>query len=437
MSAVYNVLIADDEPIIREGIRDCVDWDSLGMIVTAEAEDGEEALEMAMEQHIDILLVDMNMPFLDGISLMKRLRTERPHCRFVIITGHDEFKYAQEAIRLGVKDYILKPVDPLHLYDVLHHIRTEMNGSLHQEQYLKLATDQIQKNTSLLQEQFCLDWLSGRLHHDEIKQQLSFLHLPVRLPSTLTLIRWSGHAEGRPMLKEQDKQLMLFAIGNIAAELLQPAPLVICRESSGLLVICTWNVEQEHDDSPSIHQYEQQADEMMTAVKDYIGLHVQVHLQPVAKIEQEIHVEDRLTDLSVYSEPSVDYSQVMTHAYRHAKLQLDGQSRLSPLVRRARDYIQSHYHNPELTLEKLAEVLQVSPTYLSRLMKRELGHSFIHVLVQVRIQKAVHLLKETDHSILDIALQVGYDSQHYFSTAFKKMIGVSPNQYRREKVENQ
>jgi len=68
-------------------------------------------------------------------------------------------------------------------------------------------------------------------------------------------------------------------------------------------------------------------------------------------------------------------------------------------------------------------------------MKRELGHSFIHVLVQIRIQKAVHLLKETELSILEIALKVGYDSQHYFSTAFKKMIGVSPNQYRRDTVE--
>ncbi|MDQ1232876.1 two-component system response regulator YesN [Paenibacillus sp. SORGH_AS306] len=434
MSAVYNVLIADDEPIIREGIRDCVDWDSLGMIVTAEAEDGEEALEIALKQQIDILLVDMNMPFLDGISLMKRLRTERPHCRFVIITGHDEFKYAQEAIRLGVKDYILKPVDPLHLYDVLHHIRTEMNGTLHQEQYLKLATDQIQKNTSLLQEQFCLDWLSGRLHHEEIKQQLEFLHLPVCLPSTLALIRWSGHAEGRPMLKEQDKQLMLFAIGNIAAELLQPAPLVICRESSGLLVICTW-CPPDHSTASAMYDNEQQADKMMSAVKDCIGLHVQVHLQSVNSIDEEINNTDMPNDPLLSLEQDVDYSQVMTTAYRHAKLQLDGQSRLSPLVRRARDYIQNHYHNPELTLEKLADVLQVSPTYLSRLMKRELGHSFIHVLVQIRIQKAVHLLKETELSILEIALQVGYDSQHYFSTAFKKMIGVSPNQYRRDTVE--
>ena len=65
------------------------------------------------------MLVDMNMPFLDGIGLMKRMKEERPECRFVIITGHDEFAYAQEAIRLGVKDYILKPVNADHLIQVL------------------------------------------------------------------------------------------------------------------------------------------------------------------------------------------------------------------------------------------------------------------------------------------------------------------------------
>ena len=119
MRRAYQVLIADDEPIIREGIRDAVDWEALGMEVVAEAEDGEEALELALSQPIDIMLVDMNMPFLDGIGLMKRMKEERPECRFVIITGHDEFAYAQEAIRLGVKDYILKPVNADHLIQVL------------------------------------------------------------------------------------------------------------------------------------------------------------------------------------------------------------------------------------------------------------------------------------------------------------------------------
>ncbi|WP_046213190.1 response regulator [Paenibacillus wulumuqiensis] len=406
MSALLNVMIADDEPIIREGIRDAVDWDSLGMIVAAEAEDGEEALEIALQQDIHILLVDMNMPFMNGIALMKRLREERPGCRFVIITGHDEFSYAQEAIRLGVKDYILKPVDPVHLQEVLNHIRTELNGDQQQEEYLKLATDQIQRNIPLLREQFCLEWLHGRLREEEIRRQQEFLGLPSVHPAALTLIRWSGQAEGRPLLKEQDRQLLLFAIGNIAAELLSDIPLVICREDSGTIILCLWEV-------PAAHREEQ----IIAAVRDHIGLHVQVYMQPV--IDEE------------YRE-GMEWSQQLYATYRQLRQELKGQTGLSPLVRRARGYILQHYADPQLTLEQLAEALQVSPTYLSRVMKKELGQSFIHVLVQARMQRAAQLLQESDRPILEVAEEVGYESQHYFSTAFKKVMGVSPNRYRRD-----
>ncbi|WP_017812729.1 response regulator [Paenibacillus shenyangensis] len=406
MSTLLNVMIADDETIIREGIRDAVDWSSLGMIVAAEAEDGEEALEIALRQDIDILLVDMNMPFMNGISLMKRLREERPGCRFVIITGHDEFSYAQEAIRLGVKDYILKPVDPVHLQEVLDHIRTELNGDQQQEEYLKLATDQIQRNIPLLREQFCLEWLNGRLRQEEIRRQQEFLGLPAAQPAALTLIRWSGQAEGRPPLKEQDKQLLLFAIGNIAAELLSHIPLVICREDSGTIVLFLWEI-------PAAHMEER----IIAAVRDHIGLHVQVWTQPVTN-------EEELEDIQL--------SELLHETYRQLKREWKEHSGLSPLVRRARSYIMEHYADPELTLEQLADTLQVSSTYLSRVMKKELGQSFIHVLVHARIQRAVQLLEESDRSILEVAEEVGYESQHYFSTAFKKVIGVSPNRYRRD-----
>ncbi|PQP89874.1 helix-turn-helix transcriptional regulator, partial [Paenibacillus sp. AR247] len=106
-------------------------------------------------------------------------------------------------------------------------------------------------------------------------------------------------------------------------------------------------------------------------------------------------------------------------------------AQLSPLVRRARQLIHDNYDRPELTLESFAESLQVSPVYLSRMLKKELGTSFVGFLTQTRIRKAIQLLNATSLTIHEIAEQVGYDSQHYFSTAFKKVMGVSPNRYRR------
>jgi two-component system response regulator YesN len=117
--------------------------------------------------------------------------------------------------------------------------------------------------------------------------------------------------------------------------------------------------------------------------------------------------------------------------YRQVLLELSSEAQISPVAKRAKQYISENYSNSELTLETVANEIFVTPVYLSRLIKQELGTTFVGLITQLRTQKAVQLLNTTDLSILEISDQCGYDSQHYFSTAFKKMMGVSPNQYRR------
>ncbi|MCV4566526.1 AraC family transcriptional regulator, partial [Escherichia coli] len=90
-----------------------------------------------------------------------------------------------------------------------------------------------------------------------------------------------------------------------------------------------------------------------------------------------------------------------------------------------------HFSDPKLTLESVAQSLNVSPVYLSRIIKQELGVSFVNLLTEIRIKKAIQLLTSTDLTINEISERVGYDTQHYFSTAFKKAVGMPPNQYRK------
>lgn len=151
----WKVMIADDEDIIREGIKQCVDWEGLGLQVVAEAEDGEEALELALHHTVHIALVDLNMPIMHGIELMKRLREQLPGCKIIVITGHDEFVFAQESIRLQVNDYILKPAEPKQLMQVLRGVRDELNAVRERNQHLQQASRQISKNFPLLRERFC------------------------------------------------------------------------------------------------------------------------------------------------------------------------------------------------------------------------------------------------------------------------------------------
>lgn len=394
---MWKVLLADDEPIIREGIRGSLDWNAMGMEVVGEAEDGEEALELALEHAVHIMLVDLNMPIMNGITLMHRIREKLPGARIVIVTGHNEFAYAQEAIRLQVDDYILKPVNPDQLKQVLGRITGELEASVKQMEHLVMASKQITKNLPLLQERFCLDWVQGTLTETEILDQLSFLQLPPAGPVQIGVIRWPEIRGDQRVMRENDRQLFLFAIENIAAELLQPYTKVIFRDRTDLIVVLLW----ERVPDAVFHDMEQA---------------IQVYL----KIPVHVYAEEADCPLAGIGD-----------AYRQCRSSVYKETEVSPLVRRCRQMIREQYADPDLTLESCAQLLQVSPVYLSRIVKQELGATFVSLVTGTRMRKAVQLLSATDLSILEIAEKVGYETQHYFSTAFKKAMGVSPNQYRK------
>jgi two-component system, response regulator YesN len=106
-----KVLIVDDEPIICQGLMQTVPWRELGAEVVGEASDGEEAIELMESHEVDLVLSDVKMPLMDGLQLAEYISIHLPDVRMVLISGYDEFEYAKRAMRLGVKDYLLKPVD--------------------------------------------------------------------------------------------------------------------------------------------------------------------------------------------------------------------------------------------------------------------------------------------------------------------------------------
>jgi two-component system response regulator YesN len=106
---MYKVFIVDDEIIVREGIRNKIQWEKTPFNFLGEASDGEIALSMIQELKPDILITDIKMPFMDGLELSMIVKNIQPWIRIIILSGHDEFNYAKEAIKIGVDDYILKP----------------------------------------------------------------------------------------------------------------------------------------------------------------------------------------------------------------------------------------------------------------------------------------------------------------------------------------
>lgn len=394
---LWKVIIADDEPIIREGLREAVDWTALGMEVVAEAEDGEEALELALKHEPHIMLVDLNMPIMNGIALIQEMKQRQPACRIVIITGHDEFNYAQKAVRLGVDEYILKPANPSELTEVMRRIKSQLERAKAQAKHIQLASNQIRKNIPLLRERFCNEWIEAAVSRQEVLEQLRFLELPDKAPSLIGIIRWPEVDLGQSVRSERERQLMLFAIENIAEEFLSPNPLVVFRDPLGFICLIVWDTS----DLALFSSIEK-------AVNHYLKLQVIVHAEPV---------DNGLDGVAP--------------AFRKARGGVYKEAAISPLVRRARQHLRDHYDDPLLSLESTAKTIGVSSVYLSRLFKQELETTFVALLTQIRIAKAVQLLNSTNRSIADIADSVGYESQHYFSTAFKKTVGVSPIRYRK------
>ena len=107
-----RTLIVDDEYLIRSLVRNSIDWEGLGFFIVGEAEDGEEALRLADELRPRLMIVDINIPFINGLDLSMRLREAHPDIRIVILTGYEDFQFARTAIKVGVVDYLLKPINP-------------------------------------------------------------------------------------------------------------------------------------------------------------------------------------------------------------------------------------------------------------------------------------------------------------------------------------
>ena len=116
---MYRAILCDDNEIIAQGLSGAMPWSSLGIEFGGCCYDGLAAKELLDQEMADILISDVRMPFMDGLELTRYAREKNPDIRVIIISGYDDFRYAQEAIKLGAMDYLLKPVDPEELAGLL------------------------------------------------------------------------------------------------------------------------------------------------------------------------------------------------------------------------------------------------------------------------------------------------------------------------------
>ena len=147
----FQIILADDEQQILHGMERGIDWEGLGFSVAGTAQNGKEALELMEEYHPDLVISDIKMPFMDGLTLCRLVKKELPDIRIVILSGYDDFNYAKQAISIGVEDYLLKPITKNAFIERLKEIHNRYEHEKTQREYyekFRLEMQEYEKNAS-------------------------------------------------------------------------------------------------------------------------------------------------------------------------------------------------------------------------------------------------------------------------------------------------
>lgn len=158
-----KVFLVEDEMVIRRGIKNSIDWEKEGYIFCGEASDGELAYPMIIKEKPDILITDIRMPFMDGLELCKLVKKELPNIKILILSGYDEFDYAKEAIRLGVTEYLLKPIPSGKLLEALNGVSESIRREKEDKDLVRKYMEEMRENTEHEKQKFFEQMIAGNL----------------------------------------------------------------------------------------------------------------------------------------------------------------------------------------------------------------------------------------------------------------------------------
>lgn len=362
---MIRIFVVDDEEVIVTGIRNAIaNLPGNRYEVCGEARDGESAWPMLLEAKPDVVLADVCMPFMNGLELAKIVKKTLPQTRFIIISGHDEFEYAQEAVSAGVDAYVLKPINSKKLMDILE--AQETSQPIVQE-----------PSEQLLQ----------TLSKGDAGQRVGGGFVSSHDVSSLeSKLRYASL---------EDAQQVYDSYFQTAND--DSAESVLLRYYLLMNLIMVTEKSLKKCGQPC---------ESMSAVS----------ILSVAGSWEQTH------------EVALDYIRRCIAA-RDVTQQVD----MSREVLRAKQYIDAHFCDTEISLQTVASVAGFSPSYFSTLFAQEMDMSFTEYLTRRRMEHAKELLAHSQESLQELCQQVGYSDPYYFSQVFKKYFGVSPKEFQSTK----
>jgi two-component system response regulator YesN len=167
-------MLVDDEEEVRQAIIKKLDWEAMGFRLVASADNGEEALEMAEKYHPDVVMTDIHMPFMDGLTLCRKLKENFKNIKLVIFSGYDEFEYAKEAIKLEVEEYILKPINAQELQQVFERLKSALDEEINEKRNIDKLKQYYLESLPKMRDQFFIGLLEGGFSEDKIAEYQAY-----------------------------------------------------------------------------------------------------------------------------------------------------------------------------------------------------------------------------------------------------------------------
>ena len=409
-----KVFLADDEIVVREGIRNSFPWQDTDYQLVGEAPDGEIALSMIRDTRPDILITDIRMPFMDGLELCGIVRRQMPWIGIVILSGYDEFEYARKAIQLGVKEYMLKPVTARELRQMLDRVTKSIEDERKEREKRESLTAAEERGSLFVKEKLLSVLYSEDAASGDAANVVSQLRsMGVNLTAGRYAVidaAFQNTETGMEVLRE-----LAGSSGGIAH--------VTGSRTGGRVLVLG---DSDADTEERAYAFAAScATEMERSgcgkVLMSIGETVSSPSRIIDSMKSAAHLRHILADHE-NSRPAV----VGVRDFGDAA---DG-GNARAVTARAKLYMAENFTSPNLMLRDVAGAVGMSESRFSTVFAQESGKTFTEYLTWLRLGKAKELLAQTDRKSAQIALDVGYNDAHYFSYLFKKNVGMTPGEYR-------
>jgi len=431
-----NIFIVEDENFIREGLSFFINRNFTESLHVFSYATGEDMLLAAKDISPDILLSDINLPGISGIEAVRELKKFHQF-KVIFLSGYDDFQYLQSAIQIGAEDYILKPIDYKNLKLKLSQtmealsMKRQVDYSIKYNQLLNLilAFDQQMTDSNIYSFEYFVVSINqtkntGIPHAHELFH-FNIFGEHIEIMNTDFVLSYSQ--DHHIVLQRKD----LHDVNQAVLELLLKKHLntggTVLNKRKSIFDNQIFTDELKLQEFIAVLQntnidFQQRLEFMITFLLQY-SIHFNCFetynsAQKIISIHHQMIKEDNLSIIvNSYIEPLVDKI-----------LNLHGNR--DDLGKKIVDYIYTHFDDPQLDLNYLSGIFNKSQANLSILIKKSIDKNFIHLLNELRIDKAKQLLVHSNKRNNEIASLVGYSNEEYFSKVFKKYVGMTPAKYR-------